>query len=258
MGEDEVGTHVAVKMRLQIIQETSARRHGEILQVRGDGAFLLFDSAVEAVSFALEAQKLMEKENATARPERMLRLRIGINLGEVLVDDGGVSGDSVNIAARIEPLAPPGSVCVTGAVYDQIRNKVAVGYEYLGPKTPEEHHRTGDVFLLREDAAPATMTAGFRRADGGERKTARPSVGRASLNSRATTRRELARGRHDATTSPRASRASTTFRDLEEPPPSSSASASIAPQEAARELRRALRDLRLGTKAGTQIASPCS
>ena len=163
MGEDEIGTVLAVKARLQVFYEISAVHHGDVLQVRGDGAFLLFDSAVDAVSFALEIQKAMARENAGVEPERAIRFRIGINLGEILFDAEEVSGDSVNIAARIEALAPPGSVCVTGAVYDQTRNKVAVGYEYLGPKSLKNIAEAVDVFLLREDARPATMTAGYRR-----------------------------------------------------------------------------------------------
>jgi TolB-like protein/class 3 adenylate cyclase len=163
MGEDEVGTLFAVKARLQVIYEASARHHGDVLQVRGDGAFLLFDSAIEAVACALEIQRLMARENAKVELDRAVLFRIGINLGEILLDKEGVSGDSVNIAARIEGLAPPGSICVTGAVYDQTRNKVAVGYEYLGPKTLKNIADPVDVFLLREDAEPAAMTAGFRR-----------------------------------------------------------------------------------------------
>ncbi len=163
MGEDEIGTVLAVKKRLQTLYEVSARHHGDVLQVRGDGAFLLFDSAIDAISFALEIQKLMAEENAGVEPDRAIRFRVGVNLGEIILDTDGVSGDSVNIAARIEPLAPPGSVCVTRAVYDQTRNKVAVGYEYLGPKTLKNIAEPVDVFLLREDAQPATMTAGFRQ-----------------------------------------------------------------------------------------------
>jgi TolB-like protein/class 3 adenylate cyclase/Flp pilus assembly protein TadD len=161
MGEDEVGTLIAVKARIEILQETCATYHGQLLQVRGDGALMLFDSAVNAVSFALHVQDRIERENAAAASP--LRFRIGINLGEILFDEQGVSGDSVNIAARIEPLAPPGKICVTGAVYDQIRNKIAVGYEYLGPRNLKNIAEPVDVFLLREDAQPALMTAGFRR-----------------------------------------------------------------------------------------------
>lgn len=164
MGEDEIGTRLAVKGRLQVLHEVCARRHGEVLQVRGDGALLLFESAVEAVLFALEAQQLMAAENAGLPPDRAIVLRMGVNLGEILVDDEGVSGDSINIAARIEPLAPPGAVCVSGAVYDQIRNKVAVGFEYLGPKNLKNIAEPVDVFLLREDADAAARTAGFRRS----------------------------------------------------------------------------------------------
>ncbi len=163
MGEDEVGTVLAVKQRLKIVYDASTRHHGEVIQVRGDGAFLIFDSAVDAISFALELQRLMAKENSGVEPDRVIRFRVGINLGEIIFDAEGVSGDSVNIAARIEPLAPPGSVCVTRAVYDQTRNKVAVSYEYLGPKSLKNIAEPVDVFLLREDGQPATMTAGFRR-----------------------------------------------------------------------------------------------
>jgi adenylate cyclase len=163
MGADEIGTVLAVKARLQVFYETSARYHGDVLQVRGDGAFLLFDSAVDAVCFALEIQKAMARENSGVEPDRAISFRIGINLGEIVLDDAEVSGDSVNIAARIEALASPGSVCVTGAVYDQTRNKVAVGYEYLGPKTLKHIAEPVDVFVLREDAQAATMTPGYRR-----------------------------------------------------------------------------------------------
>ena len=162
MGEDEVGTLMAVKARMQILQEASAAYHGELLQVQGDGALMLFDSAVNAVSFALHVQDRIEKESTAVAPP--LRFRIGVNLGEILLDEQGVSGDSVNIAARIEALAPAGKVCVTGAVYDQIRNKIAVGYEYLGPRNLKNIAEPVDVFLVREDTRPALMTPGFRRA----------------------------------------------------------------------------------------------
>lgn len=163
MGEDDVGTVLTVKARLNILYDTCGRHNGDILQVRGDGAFLLFDSAVDAVSFALDIQRLMATENAAVEPDCAVHFRIGINLGEILLDSDGVSGDSVNIAARIEALAPPGSVCVTRAVYDQTRNKVAVGYEYLGPRNLKNIVEPVDIFLLREDAEPAAMTPGFRR-----------------------------------------------------------------------------------------------
>src|SRR5262249_35061267 len=118
MGDDEVGTIVSVKARLQILYEASARHHGDVLRVRGGRSVLLFASAVDAVSFALEVQKLMAEENAAVTPDREVSFRIGINLGEILIDGDDVSGDSVNIAARIESLAQPGAICVTRAVYD--------------------------------------------------------------------------------------------------------------------------------------------
>jgi TolB-like protein/class 3 adenylate cyclase/Flp pilus assembly protein TadD len=163
MGQDEIGTHLAARARLHVLEDMSAQYNGEILDTRGDSAFGLFESAVDAVSFGLQVQKRMEQENQASHPDQRMLFRIGINLGEVLIDEAGVSGDSINIAARIEKLAPPGSVCVSGAVYEQVRNKVAVGYEYLGPTALKNIEEPIEVFLLREDIAPATMMAGYRR-----------------------------------------------------------------------------------------------
>jgi adenylate cyclase len=163
MAEDEIGTRLATRERLRVLEETSALYNGGIVDVRGDGAFGLFESAVDAVAFGLEVQRRVTKENAKVPSDRALHFRIGINLGDVLIDEAGFSGDSVNVAARIEKIAPPGSICVTAAVYEQVRNKLAVGYEYLGPRALKNIEEPIEVFLLREDIAPAAMTAGFRR-----------------------------------------------------------------------------------------------
>ena len=162
MGEDEVGTWLAVKPRILEFNELARKHHGEVLQVRGDGLFLIFDSAFNAVGFAMEVQKRMKTLNEGLPEDRQLWFRLGINLGEVLVDDANVSGASVNIAARLETLARPGQVCISAAVYEQVRNKLTFGYEYLGAQTLKNVKEPVDVFQVHEDPASAVMTTGLR------------------------------------------------------------------------------------------------
>jgi adenylate cyclase len=163
MGDDEVGTWRAAKPVIRNLNELARQHHGRVLQVRGDGLFLLFDSAVDAVRFGMELQRQMKNLNESLEEERQLWFRVGINLGEILVDDDDVSGDSVNIAARLESLARPGHVCISAAVYEQVRNRLTFGYEYLGAQYLKNVKEPIDAFQVHENAASATMTAGLRR-----------------------------------------------------------------------------------------------
>jgi adenylate cyclase len=163
MGQDEIGTWQAVKERIETFNEHAEVYGGRVLQIRGDGLFLLFDSAVDAVSFAVDAQKRMKALNEDLPEDRRLWFRIGINLGEVLLGADDASGDSVNIAARIEALARPGSVCITAAVYDQVRNRLSFGYSYLGAQTLKNISEPVDTFQVHEDQAVGLMATGYRR-----------------------------------------------------------------------------------------------
>jgi len=162
MGEDESATHDAIKGHLQTLQQLSARYEGRILQVRGDGVFALFDSVVMAVRFSMDFQNAVAVANQSVPEKRRIKFRIGINLGEVLSDDADVYGDSVNIAARVETLADPGGVCVTAAVYEQIKNKLRYGYEYLGLQQLKNIHDPIEVFRVRKNLQGADMTASPR------------------------------------------------------------------------------------------------
>jgi TolB-like protein/class 3 adenylate cyclase len=157
MGEDESATHDAIKGHLRTFEQLSARYEGEILQVSGDGIFALFDSVVNATRFGIDVQKAAAAANQEVPEDRRIRWRIGINLGEVLKDDTDVYGDSVNIAARIEGLAEPGGICVSAAVYEQIKNKLRYGYEYLGPQQLKNIRDHIEVFRIREDSEGAEM-----------------------------------------------------------------------------------------------------
>ena len=163
MEQDEIGTWQAVRERIEAFNERAESYGGKVLQIRGDGLFLLFDSAVDAVSFAVDAQKRMKALNQDLAPDRQLWFRIGINLGEVLLGAQDASGDSVNIAARIEALARPGEVCITAAVYEQVRNKLGFGYSYLGPQTLKNISEPVDTFQVHEDPAAGLMATGYRR-----------------------------------------------------------------------------------------------
>ena len=105
MADDEVGTHSAVRDHMRAFNDLCDHLGGEVLQVRGDGVFAVFGSVVQAVQFGIEVQKAVAEMNRDKPEDRRIKFRIGINLGEFIRDDLGVSGDSVNIAARIEDLS---------------------------------------------------------------------------------------------------------------------------------------------------------
>src|SRR5262249_58618489 len=111
-----------------------AEHHGRIIKVMGDGVLVEFTSAVNAVTCAVELQKRMAAANDGVLEEQRIVLRIGINLGDVIVEGGDLYGDGVNIAARLEGIAEPGGILVSGTAYDHVRNKAGVGFDELGPR----------------------------------------------------------------------------------------------------------------------------
>ncbi|HEY1384215.1 MAG TPA: adenylate/guanylate cyclase domain-containing protein [Dongiaceae bacterium] len=133
---DEVGTLAALKSRRKdIVQPLVARHQGRVFKVTGDGIMVEFASAVNAVQCAIDLQQAMT-EAAREQPEdRRIVLRIGINLGDVVVERGDLYGDGVNIAARLETAADPGGIFISGAAYDQVRNKFETAFEELGEQS---------------------------------------------------------------------------------------------------------------------------
>src|SRR6185295_17696605 len=122
----------------------------------GDGFLVEFASALAAVQCAVEIQKMMRERNATRSAERRVLVRIGIHLGDVVRRENDVFGDGVNIAARIEPLAEPGGICVSRAVYEQIENKVDHALVQLSKPTLKNIQATVEVYrlLLDENRLP--------------------------------------------------------------------------------------------------------
>ena len=133
MGDDEAGTLAALKERhAQVIDPGIAANDGRIVKLMGDGTLAEFASVVDAVQCAIEIQRFMAERNAGAPQNRRIELRIGINLGDVILDGDDIYGDGVNVAARLEALAEPGGICISGAVRDAIGNKLSVDFEDMG------------------------------------------------------------------------------------------------------------------------------
>src|SRR5262245_14895340 len=127
MEADESGTLAALKSRRrEVLQPLVAKHHGRIFKVTGDGVLVEFASAVNAVQCAIDLQHGMAAADAHAPDDRQIVLRIGVNLGDVLVEGGDLYGEGVNIAARLEGIADPGGVVISGTAYDYVRNKVKV------------------------------------------------------------------------------------------------------------------------------------
>ena len=125
MGTDEEGTLERLKaLRRQLIDPKIAERHGRIVKTTGDGLLAEFPSVVDAVRCAAEVQRGMLDREPEVPDERRIRLRIGINLGDVIAEGDDIFGDGVNVAARLEALAEPGGICISGMVHDQIRDKL--------------------------------------------------------------------------------------------------------------------------------------
>jgi adenylate cyclase len=162
MGEDEAGTLAALKVhRRELIDPRIAVHHGRIVKVMGDGLLVEFPSVVEAVECAIEIQRGMVERNADVPDDRRLELRIGINLGDVIVEDEDIHGDGVNVAARLESLAEPGGICVRRSVRNQVRDKLPLSFEDLGEVEAKNIARPIRVFRVRLDdaaARPPSMT----------------------------------------------------------------------------------------------------
>ena len=131
-GEDEEGTHRRVSASLDAIAALIARYHGEVLNYAGDSVLADFTTVTDALCCAAAIQMDLKRCNQELAEDRKVRFRIGVNLGEVIVDRDEIFGDGVNVAARLEGLAEPGGICISGAVYDAVGAKLPLDYRFLG------------------------------------------------------------------------------------------------------------------------------
>ena len=160
---DEEGTYARVmRQRRELIEPTLAEHHGKLINYAGDGFLAMFDSPVEAVRCAIVIQQSMVGRNTSLPRDQWILYRIGVHLGDVIVEPDGVFGDGVNIAARLEGIANPGDVYVSGGVYEQIKNKLVCAYQSLGRSPSQEHYRSSKC--LSRAAGPGGPKPGKKEA----------------------------------------------------------------------------------------------
>lgn len=160
MGQDELGTLKAVsECRRAIIEPVVAKHRGRIVKLMGDGFFLEFASAVDAVEAAIDLQARTAEANASLPESRRIVIRIGINLGEVIVEGEDLFGDGVNVAARLESIAAPGGITISGSAYDQVRSRISATMEDLGALTLKNIAQTVRAYrVVTPTATAAALT----------------------------------------------------------------------------------------------------
>ena len=143
MEVDEAGTLARLKtIRLEVIDPAIGKCRGRIIKTAGDGMLMEFQSVTEALTCAVDFQERMARRNRDMPAARALLYRIGLNLGDVIVEDGDIFGDGVqHVAARLETMAEPGGICISAAVRDQVGDRLKIGYEDLGDQQVKQHHK---------------------------------------------------------------------------------------------------------------------
>src|ERR1700752_1087550 len=156
MGADEEGTHERFKAHLvELLDPKIGEHHGRMVKTTGDGVLAEFASVVDAVRCAGQIQGAMAERDLDLAEDRRLRFRIGVNLGDVIADGDDIYGDGVNIAARLEGLAAPGSICVSGTVRDHIGERLPYAFEDMGEQNVKNIARPVRVYALRPEGVGA-------------------------------------------------------------------------------------------------------
>jgi adenylate cyclase len=172
MQADEAGTLVALKSRrTEILQPLVSKHHGRIIKVMGDGVLVEFASAVEAVECATELQAAMEGANRNLPKDRQIVLRVGINVGDVMVEGSDLYGDGVNVAARLEAAADAGDVFVSQTVFNHVRGKVQVSFADIGEHNLKNMPEPVRIYRVTNTAPSAAVATSSRTA-----ATFKPSI----------------------------------------------------------------------------------
>ncbi len=161
MGDDEAGTLAVLKgHRVELFDPKAAQYRGRTVKLMGDGALMEFASVVDAVSFAVEVQAAMAARNANVAEDRRIVFRIGINIGDIIVEGDDIYGDGVNVAARLEGLAEPGGICIAASVHSQVRGKLDLTLDHLGEKEVKNIAEPVSVYsVVLDDKAAVLVTA---------------------------------------------------------------------------------------------------
>jgi TolB-like protein/class 3 adenylate cyclase len=156
MGLDEVGTARTLREHRKVTDALVAKHGGRIVKTAGDGVLLEFSSVVDAVEYAVAVQAVMTDRNEGIPQDRRMLFRIGINLGDILIEGDDILGDGVNVAARLEGIAEPGSICVSSSAYDQVRGRVMCEFTDLGEQSLKNIARPVRAYGVVSELGPAT------------------------------------------------------------------------------------------------------
>ena len=163
MAEDEIAAMTALREARAVFARLIARHRGRIANTAGDGLLADFPSVVEAVHCAIEVQTELATQNAAREAGADMRFRIGVHLGDVMVEGGDLLGEGVNLAARLQAMAEPGGILISQAVYDQVRSKVPVSIEPAGTRLPRNLPEPVPVYRLVIGASPPPAARVERR-----------------------------------------------------------------------------------------------
>jgi TolB-like protein/class 3 adenylate cyclase/cytochrome c-type biogenesis protein CcmH/NrfG len=161
MGEDEEATIRTLTTYREVMVTLIQQYRGRVVDFPGDNLLAEFASVVDAVQCAVAIQRELKARNMELPPHRWMQFRLGINLGDVIVEGEQIYGDGVNIAARLEGLADPGGLCISGTVYDQIENKLALGYTFLGEHTVKNITKPVRVYRVKMEPGAAVPLSGI-------------------------------------------------------------------------------------------------
>jgi len=164
MGEDEKGTVRRLNVYKEVMTGLIQHHHGRVVDATGDNLMAEFASVVDTVECAVEIQKELKIRNAELPENRRMEFRVGINLGDVIEEEGRIYGDGVNIAARIESLSEAGGICISGTAYDHVENKLSLGYEYIGEQTVKNIAKPVRVYRVLMEPEAAGKVIGEKKA----------------------------------------------------------------------------------------------
>lgn len=166
MGRDEAGTLARLKaLRSDFLHPKIGEYGGRLVKTTGDGSLIEFASAVDAVAHAVDVQRGLATRNQDVPEERRITLRLGINVGDIIIDEDDIYGDGVNVAARLEALAEPGGICVSARVFDHVHRQIDVGFDDLGDRTVKNIAEPVHVYRVRLDAGAAPRPAEHAQGD---------------------------------------------------------------------------------------------
>jgi adenylate cyclase len=177
MGEDEVGTIHTLNAYKEIMAGLIHHHHGRVVDAPGDNVLAEFGSVVDAVQCAVEIQKEIKTRNAELPENRRMEFRIGVNLGDVVEDGEQILGDGVNIAARLESLSEAGGTCISGTAFDHVKNKVNLGYKYLGEQTVKNILEPVRVYQVLMEPEAAGKVIGEKKVKPRQRQRVALSLG---------------------------------------------------------------------------------